>query len=188
MSMQSPAFLHLKCWMSTDKDIFFFAVINMIFIFFSSSIYIKQFFFLLHFFNDKGSLLLSQVQCIVFGGYEGKQNCPVYRMLDQEFLHLSFDIAPILLCNIDLLIQYIWYFPGVWNMLWHSWSLSPSSAARLLWWLQSAFKILGYKLSRGITSCWNKSLVIMANCAHASGEENWPSSFNLGSSFSKALD
>ena len=156
--------------------------------FFSSSIYIKQLFFLLNFFNDKGSLLLSQAQCIIFGGCEGKQNCPAYRMLDQEFLHLSFDHAPVLLCNTDLLIQCIWCFPGVWNMLWNSWSLSPSSAVRLLWWLQSAFKILGYKLLKGITYHWNKLLLIMANCACALGEENWPWSFNLGSSVSKALD
>lgn len=99
--------------MSTDKDISFFAVFNVIFIFFSSFIYIKQLFFLL-FLIDKGSLLLSQAQCIIFGGYEGKQNCPVYRMLEQEFLHLCFDLALILLCNID---QYIWCFPGVLNML-----------------------------------------------------------------------
>lgn len=139
------------------------------------------FFFLI----EKGSLLLSQTQCIIFGGYEGKQNCPVYRMLEQEFLHLCFDLAPILLCNIE---QYIWCFPRVLNMLWNSSCLSSSSAVRLLWWLQSAFKILGYKLLKGIRCHWNKLLLIMANCACASEEENWPSSFNLGSSFSKALD
>lgn len=184
MSMQRPALLHLKSWMSTDKDISFFALFNVIFIFFSSFIYIEQLFFLL-FLIDKGSLLLSQAQCIIFGGYEGKQNCPVYRMLEQEFLHLCFDLAPILLCNID---QYIWCFPGVLNILWNSSCLSSSSTVRLLWWLQSAFKILGYKLLKGITCHWNKLLLIMANCACASEEENWPSSFNLGSSFSKALN
>lgn len=67
MSMQSPAFLHLKCWMSTDKNISFFAVINMIFIFFSSSIYIKQFFFLFIFLMTKGlfSSLKSSVLFLV---------------------------------------------------------------------------------------------------------------------------
>lgn len=188
MSVQSPDLLHLKCWISTDKDISFFAANNMIFIFFSSFIYIKQLFFLLHFVNDKGSLLLSQAQCIVFSGYDGKQNCPVYRKLNQEFFLLSFELAPILLCNIDLSIQYIWCFPGVWNMLLNSWCLSPSSAVRLLWSLQSVFKILGYKLLKGIMCHWNRSLLIVANCACASGEENWPSSCNLSSSFSKAPD
>lgn len=82
MSVQSPDLLHLQHWMSSDKDISFFAANNMIFVIFFSFIYIKQLFFLLYFVDDKGSLLLSQAQCIVFNGYEGKQNCPVYRMLD----------------------------------------------------------------------------------------------------------
>lgn len=139
--------------MSRDKDISFFAVTNLIFIFFSSFIYIEQLFFLLYFFNDKGSLLLSQAQCIVFGSHERKQNCPVYRMLDQEFLHLSFDLAPILLCNSDLLVQYIWCFPGLWHMLRNSWYLLVVLSVVLsdfFWWLQSVYKTLDYRLLKGI--------------------------------------